>query len=138
MRCGSRFAGAGKTTLTRWLAKVICASLTSEERPKDWVTIDLGGVVIIDGVTATHRELSEYFDLRIWLASPRDIRVSRLMERGDTSAAEIKRWLPSEDWYIASHNPEVRAHLDMDTTANISTEDGSGWFVKHWSPLSAS
>lgn len=184
-------AGAGKTTFTRWLAKVICASSThvsivhvdnfcrpslervdknavvadldwkrlrdkvliplqseesahfqlydwSEDRLNDWVTIDVGEVVIIDGVTATRRELSGYYDLRIWLSCPRDVRVSRLMKRGDTSAAEIKRWLPSEDQYIASHNPEVRAHLVIDTTANISTEDGSGWFVKHWLPPGAS
>ncbi len=101
------------------------------------MTIDVGGVVIIDGVTATRRGLSGYYDLRIWLSCPRDIRVSRLLERGDTSVAEIKRWLPSEDRYIASYNPEARAHLVLNSTANISTEDGSGWFVKHWSPPNA-
>ena len=137
IRCCSRFAGSGKTTYTRLLAKDICASLTSEERPKDWVTIDLGGVVIIDGGTAARREFSGHYDLRIWLASPRDTRVSRLMARGDTSGAEIKRWLPSEDRYIASHNPEARAHLVIDTIANISTENGCGWFVKHCSTPSA-
>jgi cytidylate kinase len=86
---------------------------------------------MIDGGTAARREFSGHYDLRIWLSCPRDIRVSRLLERGDTSAAEIKRWLLSEDRYIASHNPEARSHLVIDTIANISTEDGSGWFVKH-------
>ncbi len=108
-----------------------------EDRLKDWVTIDVGGVAIIDGVTATRRELSGYYDLRIWLSCPGDIRESRLSGRGDTSAAEIKRWLPSEDRYIASHDPESRAHLVIDTTANIRKEDGSGWSVKRWSPPSA-
>jgi uridine kinase len=104
------------------------------DRLKDWVTINVGGVTIVDGVTATRRELSGYYDLRIWLSCPRDIRASRLLGRGDTPEAEIKRWLPSEDRYIASHNPEERAHLTIDTTAGISAHDGSGWFVKRWSP----
>lgn len=107
------------------------------DRLKDWVTIDVGGVTIVDGVTATRNELSGYYDLRIWFSCPRDIRVSRLSGRGDTSAAEIKRWLPSEDRYIASHDPESRAHLVIDTTANIRKDDGSGWSVKRWSPPGA-
>ena len=108
-----------------------------EDCLKDWVAIDVGGVTIVDGVTSTRRELSGYYDLRIWLSCPRDIRVSRLLGRGDTSAAEIKRWLPSEDRYIASHDPEARAHLVLDTTADLSSEDESGWSVKRWSPPSA-
>lgn len=108
-----------------------------EDRLKDWMTIDVGGVAIIDGVTATRRELSGYYDLRIWLSCPCDIRVSRLSGRGDTSAAEIERWLPSEDRYITSHDPESRAHLVIDTTASISKGDGSGWSVKRWSPPTA-
>ena len=108
-----------------------------EDRLTDRVTIDAGGVTIIDGVTSTRRELSGHYDLRIWLSCSHDIRVSRLLGRGDFSAAELKSWLPSEDRYIASHDPEARAHLVIDTTANIPSEDGSGWFVKRWSPLSA-
>jgi uridine kinase len=105
-----------------------------EDRLKDWMTISAGGVAIIDGIVSTRRELATYYDLRIWLSCPRDIRVGRLLDRGDTSAREIKSWLPSEDRYIASHHPEARAHLVIDTTASTSSEDGSRWFVKRWSP----
>ena len=54
--------------------------------------------------------------------------------RGDISAAEIKHWIPSEDRYIASHAPEETAHLVIDSTADMTTKDGNGWFTKRWSP----
>lgn len=107
-----------------------------EDRLKDWVTIEVGGVTIIDGITSMRRELSGHYDLRIWLSCRRGVRVSRLLRREDTSAAEIERWLPSEDHYIALHDPESRAHLVIDTTANVLSKDGQGWFVKQWTPPS--
>jgi uridine kinase len=105
-----------------------------EDRLKDWVSIDVGGVAIVDGVTATRRELSGYYDLRIWFSCPRDVRVSRLFGRGDTSSKEIKHWIPSEERYIASHASEKRAHLVIDSTTDMTTKDGDGWFTKRWSP----
>ena len=107
------------------------------DRLKDWVTIDIGGVTIIDGVTAIRKELSAYYDLRIWFSCPRDVRVSRLLGRGDTSAAEIKHWIPSEDRYIASHVPEETAHLVIDSTAHMTIKAGNGWSTKRWSPPTA-
>jgi len=86
---------------------------------QDWVTIEVGGVTIIDGITATRKELSDYYDLRIWVSCPDDIRVSRLLGRGDTSLAEIEHWRPSEDYYIASHAPEKIAHLCVDSSADL-------------------
>jgi uridine kinase len=104
---------------------------------KDWVTIDVGGVTIIDGVTATRNELADYYDLRIWFSCPRDIRVSRLLGRGDTSEAEIEHWMPSEDQYIVSHAPESKAHLVVDSAADMAAEDGRSWLATRWSPPSA-
>jgi len=104
---------------------------------KEWVMIDVGGVTIVEGVTATRNELSDYYDLRIWFHCPREIRVSRLLGRGDTPAAEITHWMPTEDRYIASHAPEETAHLLVDSTADLATEDGNGWFATRWSPPNA-
>ncbi len=107
------------------------------DRLKDWAAIDVGGITIVDGVTATRNELSGYYDLRIWFSCPRDVRVSRLLGRGDTPAAEIEHWMPSEDRYIASHAPEEIAHLVIDSTADTTSQDGNGWFTARWSPPSA-
>ncbi len=101
---------------------------------KDWMTIDVGGIVIIEGVSVTRNELSDYYDLRVWFSCPRDIRISRLLRRGDTSAAEIEHWMPSEDDYIAFRSPEGTAHLIVDSTAEMTTLDGNGWYATRWSP----
>ena len=103
------------------------------DRLKDWVAIDVSGVTIIDGITATRNELTDYYDLRIWFTCPRDIRVSRLLGRGDTSAADIEHWMPGEDEYISSHSPERYAHLIVNSTADIATGDGNGWLTT-WCP----
>ena len=103
------------------------------DRLKDWVAIDAGGVTIIDGITATRDELTNYYDLRIWFTCLRNIRVSRLLGRGDTSAAEIDNWMPGEDDYIASHSPERKAHLIINSAADIATGDGNGWLTT-WCP----
>ena len=105
-----------------------------EDRLKDWVTIDVGGVTIIEGVNATRNELSDYYDLRIWFSCPRDVRVSRMLARRDTPAEEIKHWLPVEERYISSHAPEEVAHLVIDSTADMETKDGDAWFATRWSP----
>jgi len=103
---------------------------------KDWRTIDLGGVAIIEGVTATRNELSDYYHLRIWFSCPRDIRISRMLGRGDTSTAEIEHWMPSEDQYVASHAPKQAAHLVVDSAADMTTKDGNGWVATRWLPPS--
>lgn len=105
-----------------------------EDRLKDWVTINPGGVTLIDGVTATRRELSAYYDLRIWFSCPREIRIFRLLQRGDTPAAEIERWMPSERGYITAHDPGTRAHLVIDSSSEQSREDGGGWRIMSWRP----
>ena len=105
-----------------------------KDRLKDWVTIDVGGVTIIEGVNATRNELSDYYDLRIWFSCLRDVRVSRMLARRDTPAEEIKHWLPVEERYISSHAPEEVAHLVIDSTADMETKDGDAWFATRWSP----
>ncbi|MHC4933315.1 MAG: uridine kinase family protein [Planctomycetota bacterium] len=101
------------------------------DRLKDWHTIEVGGVVIVDGITAIRAELSDYYDLRIWFSCPRDVRVSRMLRRGDTSAADIEHWMPSEDRYIASHAPEKAAHVVVDAAAQntLTLRDVTGSLI---------
>jgi uridine kinase len=104
------------------------------DRLAAWETIDPGGAVIVDGVTALRQELGPYYDLAIYLSCPREIRVARLLGRGDTPVEEVERWVPSEERYLAAHDPQSRAHLVVDTAADQSGEEGRGWFVCHWWP----
>ena len=45
--------------------------------------------------------------------------IARLLGRGDTPAAEIDYWLPTETQYIAQHAPEKTAHIINDSEAHI-------------------
>ena len=105
-----------------------------EDRAERWVTIGAGGVLIVDGIASTRRELYATYDLRTWLACPQDVRVQRLLSRGDTSKAEVEHWLPSEHAFIAADDPESRAHIVIDTTVDLLMAGTGGWAVKRWTP----
>jgi uridine kinase len=119
---------AGKTArfqLYDWVADCL----------NETVEIDVGGVAIIDGVFALRNELAAYYDLRIWFSCPAEIRVSRLLSRGDTPQAEIDYWWPIEECYHAVHKPAESAHLVVNSAADMSTEDGNSCLqVVRWSP----
>ncbi len=119
------------------------AGKTARVQLYDWVAdclnevvkIDAGGVTIIDGVFALRNELAGYYDLCVWFSCPLEIRVSRLLNRGDTPQAEVDYWLPIEERYHTAHTPEKSAHLVIDAAANMSTDDGNGWLeVVRWVP----
>jgi len=85
----------------------------------EWVEIEPGGVTIMDGVFSLRNELVDYYDLRIWLSCPQEIRVSRLLNRGDTPKAEIIAWIPMEECYHAVHEPEKSGDLVIDSSPLI-------------------
>lgn len=100
----------------------------------DFVSIHTGGIVFVEGVNAIRRELASLYDLCIWITCPREIRVSRILARGDMTDAEIRTWMPSEDEYVSTHIPENSAHLVIDSNDNTKKQDGKEWMVSRWTP----
>ncbi|AWE07792.1 uridine kinase [Lysinibacillus sp. 2017] len=78
-----------------------------------WHTVPIGGIVIIEGVYTIRKELADKYDLKIWVNSPRNIRLSRGLERDGEEAREMweSNWMVSEDMYVAEHKPFERADL---------------------------
>lgn len=101
---------------------------------KNWVEIKSGGITIIEGVLATRNELSDLYDLRIWFSCPSDVRIPRMLGRGDTPMEEIDFWLPTETQYIANHSPEKNAHIVIDSGTDMKPMIEKVWIVKKWSP----
>lgn len=89
----------------------------------EWVEIEASGVTIIDGVFSLRNELADYYDLRIWFSCPQEIRISRLLGRGDTPQAEIDYWIPMEERYHAVHGPEKSADFIIDTAGNAFLDE---------------
>jgi uridine kinase len=51
------------------------------DRPGGWRDVPIGGVVVVEGVGATRRELGHPWHLTIWVAVPADLRLQRGVER---------------------------------------------------------
>ncbi len=79
----------------------------------DWRTIAPGNLVIIEGVYSTRRELSNFYDFRIWVECPREIRLARGIARDGEGMREIweMEWMPMEDNYVEIHRPHETADL---------------------------
>jgi uridine kinase len=87
----------------------------------DWVTDELrevgevppGRVVIVDGIYSSRRELAALYDMRIWVECPRELRLSRGLERdGETARSRWEEdWMPSEDRYVQEHRPQELADV---------------------------
>ena len=82
----------------------------------DWVRGSSGATLIVEGVYSTHQALRDFHDLRIWVTSPREVRLSRGLERDgeDARSKWVDVWMPVEDRYIAEQAPQDHAHLVLD------------------------
>jgi len=81
-----------------------------------------GGIVIIEGVYSSRRELAPLYDLRVWVECPRALRLARCLERdGAESHARWEHdWMPMEDRYVVEHDPE--AHADIIVHGALANE----------------
>jgi uridine kinase len=82
------------------------------DRLADWRNIRTLSPIIIEGIYTLRPELSMYYDLRLWIECPRDIRLKRGLERdGDHARSQWEDdWMKEEDRYIASYNPHLQVH----------------------------
>lgn len=85
----------------------------------DWATAGLGeiasvqpgGTVLVEGVYSMRPEVEHYYDLTVYVETPRDVCLRRLHDRGQNPAEWIRRWRAAEDHYIERYRPEQRADL---------------------------
>jgi len=74
------------------------------------------GVVIVEGIYSSRRELMAFYDMRIWVECPRELRLSRGLRRdGESARARWEEdWMPGEDRYVEAHRPRDRADVIVD------------------------
>ncbi len=87
----------------------------------DWVSDRLeethevppGGVLIVEGVSCSHRGLFDLYDLRIWVDAPRKTRLRRGVDRDGEAFRDLweNDWMPAEDRYIREHRPDLTADI---------------------------
>ncbi|HEX8747810.1 MAG TPA: hypothetical protein VF717_11470 [Pyrinomonadaceae bacterium] len=85
----------------------------------EWHAIPVGGIVIVEGVYSTRRELAAFYDFRIWVQCRRELRLARGIARDGVGARDKweREWMPLEDNYVESHRPHV--HADWVINGNI-------------------
>jgi uridine kinase len=89
------------------------------ERLAGWHEVESGGIVVVEGVYSIRSELSHFYDLRIWVECPADVRLHRgLLRDGESARARwVDAWMPVENAYAREHAPRADAHLVIDGNA---------------------
>jgi uridine kinase len=82
----------------------------------EWIDIAPGGVVVVEGVYATRRELMTAYDLRVWVDAPVAVRLARGLARdGEQARSSWEHdWMPAEARYAQEHDPRASADLVID------------------------
>ncbi|MGW0856913.1 uridine kinase family protein [Streptomyces sp. NPDC002690] len=92
---------------------------TAHYRTYDWATGQLGSlletpstsVVIVEGVYSARPELSAFYDLTVYVDTPRETCLRRVREREQDPEEWISRWRAAEDFYIDTTQPRTRAKI---------------------------
>jgi uridine kinase len=79
----------------------------------EWLEVEPGGVVIVEGVSSTRAEVGAPWALTIWVQAPRELRLIRAIERdGEGMPWNWEQvWMPSEEAYAARERPQERVDL---------------------------
>jgi uridine kinase len=81
----------------------------------DWHTIEPGGIVIIEGVSALHSDFAEKYDFKIWIDCSPEVGFKRGVERDkirdgiDNTDKWLNLWMPQEKEYVELEKPQRRA-----------------------------
>lgn len=79
-------------------------------RRGEWVSVRPEGVVIIDGLYAMRPEISDVYDLTVYVDTPPAERAARLSRRPD-NPVWVARWAVGFEWYI--EHMRVRERADV-------------------------
>ncbi|WP_028544196.1 uridine kinase family protein [Paenibacillus taiwanensis] len=101
------------------------------DRLAEWHEVPINGIVIIEGVYSTRKELSEFYDFKIWVDSPYNVRLERGLAR-DGEAARARwenEWMPAEDRYVNEHRSYELADIVIDGSGIQASLDENKLFV---------
>lgn len=81
--------------------------------PDEIHAVSRSGIVVVEGVYTARPELAQFYDLVVYVDTPREESLRRLRERGhDHGPIDWEaRWRLAEEHYLAVERPQERAHL---------------------------
>jgi len=88
----------------------------------EWHDVSAGGLVVIEGCYSLINNLNEFYDFKIWVDSPRDLRLSRGIERDGEGNRHLWEdlWMPAEEQYIREQQPLKTVDLIVDGSGKES------------------
>lgn len=86
----------------------------SSDRLAEWIAVEPREIVLIEGVFSTRPELRAMIDVAIFIETPRDERVRRMLARSQPSTAWIDQWMAAEDWFLENTAPQRGADLVLE------------------------
>ena len=92
------------------------------DKLSEWHDVSAGGVVIMEGCYSLIEDLRNYYDFTIWMDTPRDVRLSRGIERDGEEKRGLWEdlWMPAEKLYIKTQNPMENVDFVIDGTGKKS------------------
>ena len=77
----------------------------------EWHDVAAEGIVIVEGVYALRPQLRDFYDLTLFVDTPREERVRRMLDRNADDSERITRWMAAEDWYLDNIDPRSYASV---------------------------
>ena len=78
----------------------------------EWHDVPIAPFLVLEGVSASREAFAPDLALRVWVSTPRQERLRRGLGRdGPDALDQWRKWMASEDDYVAVERPDKRADL---------------------------
>ena len=99
----------------------LSAQQTARYHRYDWGKEDLAEIIevgprsvaIVEGVYSTRQELSDYYDLTLWVETSQTERLRRQLAREENTSEWIQRWAAAEAFYVRTFRRDRSAHMTV-------------------------
>ena len=85
----------------------------------EWLTVPPQGLVLVEGAYLLRRHLRRYWDVALFVQTPRTVRHARMHARDQNASGWIERWVAAEDAYLAAEDPAAAAALTVAGTSDV-------------------
>lgn len=91
----------------------------------EFVTVPPDATIIVEGVWSLQDALVGYYDYRIWLDAPADVRLERGIARDGEKLRQVweDEWIPIDEHYRRTSQPQLRADLVVDSARTDYSKD---------------
>lgn len=89
------------------------------------VRIPSNATIIVEGVWSIQEAFINFYDFRIWLEAPAEIRLERGISRDGEDKKQIweQEWIPADQYYQKTSKPHLKADCVIDSASSDFQKD---------------